>query len=145
MAGADFDVAHYTAIAPVPLEPGDPEWRPVRHHFGIQAFGTGMFRGAEPGDPVIEEHDERPDGSTAGHEELYVVVSGHAEFVVGGEPVDAPAGTFVAVRDPKLVRSARATVADTVVLAIGAPRGEAFAISGWEKEYLARGTQGAAG
>ncbi len=136
MPTSDFDAAHYSDIAPVPLEPGDPEWRPVRHHFGLRAFGTGLFRGAEPGDAVIEEHDERADGESNGHEELYFVVAGHAEFVVGGEGVDAPAGTFVAVRDPALVRSARAKVGDTLVLAVGAAPGQAFEISGWEKDYL---------
>ncbi len=134
----DFQAAHYSAIVPVPLEPGDPEWRPVRHHFGLHAFGTGLFRGAEPGDLVIEEHDERPDTDANGHEELYFVVAGHAAFVVGGEAIDAPAGTFVAVRDPALVRSATAKISDTLVLAVGAPQGQAFEVSAWEKDYLGR-------
>ncbi|HEX3978031.1 MAG TPA: hypothetical protein VHW96_17305 [Solirubrobacteraceae bacterium] len=138
MPARDFQAAHYSAIAPVPMEPGDPEWRPVRHHFGLRAFGTGLFRGAEPGDLVIEEHDERADGETNGHEELYFVAAGHAEFVVGGEALDAPAGTFIAVRDPALVRSARAKVSDTLVLAVGAAPGQAYEVSAWEKEYLGR-------
>jgi hypothetical protein len=146
MPAGDFAAVHYSAIAPVPLEPGDPEWRPVRHHFGLSAFGTGIFRGAEPGDVVIEEHDERAEGAEGeeaegeggGQEELYFVVAGHAEFLVGGDAVDAPAGTLVAVRDPELVRSARAKAADTVVLAVGAVPGQAFEVSEWEKRYLAR-------
>jgi hypothetical protein len=142
MPARDFTAAHYSAIAPVPLEPGDPEWRPVRHHFGLEAFGTGLFRGAAPGDLVIEEHDEHVEGDAPGQEELYFVIAGHAEFVVGGESVDAPAGTFVAVRDPELVRSARAKVSDTLVLAVGAARGQAFEISDWENKYLARDGRG---
>jgi hypothetical protein len=137
MPTRDFTAAHYSAITPVPMEPGDPEWRPVRHHFGLSAFGTGLFRGAQAGDMVIEEHDERAEGDSPGHEELYLVVAGHAEFTVGGESVDAPSGTFVAVRDPELVRSATAKVDDTLVLAVGAAPGQAFAISDWEKRYLA--------
>ena len=142
MSTHDFAAAHYSAIAPVPLEPGDPEWRPVRHHFGLEAFGSGLFRGASPGDLVIEEHDEHVEGDAHGQEELYFVVAGHAEFVVGGESVDAPAGTFVSVRDPELVRWARAKVSDTLVLAVGAARGQAFEISGWENKYLARDGRG---
>ena len=123
-----FDVAHYSDIEPVPMEPGDPEWRPVRHHFGLRAFGTGLFRGAQPGDMVIEEHDERVDDEAGGH----------AEFVVDGDVIDAPAGTFVVVRDTDLVRSARAKVSETLVLAVGGPREEAYEVSDWEKRYLAR-------
>jgi catechol 2,3-dioxygenase-like lactoylglutathione lyase family enzyme len=130
--------AHLSAIEPVPLAAGDPEWRPVRHHFCLNAFGVGLFRGAEPGDFVIEEHDERIDGKTNGHEELYFVVAGHARFVVEGEVLDAPAGTFVAVRDPDLVRSARAVERDTLVLAIGARSGHPFEVSPWERTWLAR-------
>jgi len=133
-----FDVAHYSDIEPVPMEPGDPEWRPVRHHFGLLAFGTGLFRGAQPGDMVIEEHDERVDDEAGGHEELYFVAGGHAEFVVDGDVIDAPAGTFVVVRDTDLVRSARAKVSETLVLAVGGPREEAYEVSDWEKRYLGR-------
>ena len=77
---------------------------------------------------VIEEHDERIDGKTNGHEELDFVVAGHARFVVEGELLDAPAGTFFAVRDPNAVRSARAVEKDTLVLAMGARAGHPFEV-----------------
>jgi hypothetical protein len=90
---------------------------------------------------VIEEHDERIDAKTNGHEELYFVVAGHARFVVQGEVLDAPAGTFVAVHDPDLVRSACAVERDTLVLAIGARPGHPFEVSPWERNWLARASR----
>lgn len=71
---------------------------------------------------------------TDGHEELFAVMSGHAVFTVGGEVVDAPAGTLVFVRDPDLVRSARATVDGTAILAIGGRPGVPYKISRWERD-----------
>jgi mannose-6-phosphate isomerase-like protein (cupin superfamily) len=44
---------------------------------------------------VVEDHVETTDGR--GHEEVYVVLAGHATFTLDGEHLDAPAGTFVAV------------------------------------------------
>ena len=46
---------------------------------------------------MIEDHDEQGDGS-GHHEELYIVMTGHAAFELDGETVDAPAGTLVFVR-----------------------------------------------
>ncbi len=77
-------------------------WIPVRDHFGIGAFGVNAYRGQEAGAPVISDHTEL----MAKHEELYVVVEGHATFTVDGEEVDAPAGTLVFVSDPASRRSA---------------------------------------
>ena len=74
-----------------------------------------------------------PSYGTEGHEELFVVVSGHAVFTVGGEEIDAPAGMLVFVRDPALPRSARATVDDTAILAVGARPGAPYAVSRWEQ------------
>jgi len=77
---------------------------------------------------VIEDHDE----SDSRHEELYVVLTGRAEFTIGDESFDAPAGTLVAVRDPDLRRVARAGQAQTTVLAVGGTRGQAFEPREWE-------------
>jgi hypothetical protein len=68
-----------------------------------------------------------------------VVVAGAADFSVGGEQVDAPAGTLVFVRDPALVRTAFARDPGTVVLAFGGAPGEAFAVSTWETRSVAGG------
>jgi hypothetical protein len=53
---------------------------------------------------------------------------------VDGQDIDAPAGMLVFVRDPALVRSARATVDGTSILAIGARPGVPFEISRWERD-----------
>jgi hypothetical protein len=80
---------------------------------------------------VIGEHDER----TTGHEELYVVVAGRATFTVGGEEVDAPAGTLVFVRDPGATRGAVAVEAGTTILTVGGSPGAAFVPRAWETNF----------
>lgn len=107
-------------------------WKPVRHHFGITAFGTNAYVAQSEGELVIEEHSE---GSN-GHEELYFVASGRAAFTVAGEEMDAPAGTLVAVTDPSVVRGAVAREPGTTVLVVGAPRGEPFALRNWERTRI---------
>jgi hypothetical protein len=59
-------------------------------------------------------------------------MTGHAVFTIDGNDVDAPAGTLVFVRDPALLRSARATEDDTAIVVIGGRPGAAYAISNWE-------------
>jgi len=104
---------------------------PVRIPLGISAFGVNAYEAAEPGGRIIEEHDEL--GAGAGHhEELYLVLRGHARFTVSDEEVDAPAGTFVFVQDPSARRGATAVEPTTTVLVVGATRGQAFEPSPWE-------------
>jgi hypothetical protein len=105
------------------IDDGRVPMRPVRHHLGIQAFGANAFTGREAGDRLINEHDR--------HEELYVVLQGHARFEVGDDTVDAPQGTLVFVR-PDLRRTAFAEEAGTTLLAIGAAAGQAYEPGGWE-------------
>ena len=115
----------------------EPDWKPLRHHLGIGAFGVNAWVAPEAGGQAVERHDEAPeDGGTNGHEELYVVVRGHARFTVGDEEIDAPEGTLVFIADPALVREAIASEAGTTVLAIGAARGVAFEPSDWEQRWL---------
>lgn len=121
----------------VTLDEADlPAWKPVRHSLGLEAFGVNAWVGHSPGDAVIERHDET--GEDGGQEELYFVAAGRAAFTIAGERVDAPAGTFVAVRDPAVVRAAVAEAPDTVVLAVGGVRGAAFEPSGWELKRVAQ-------
>lgn len=135
MAEAPYQVAHMSAI-PTRLEPepGGYEWKPVRHYFGIQSFGINVEIGREPGDWVVEDHTELRDSGTR-HEELFFVSHGHARFTVGGEEIDAPAGTFVFVPDPATMRGARALEAGTTVLAMGGEPGAPFTVSPWEAKY----------
>jgi tetratricopeptide (TPR) repeat protein len=103
-------------------------WIPLREQLGVQALGVNAWSVENVDDPVIPEHDER---QTA-HEELYVVVRGHARFTVAGSDIDAPQGTIVFVRDPEARRGAVAAAADTIVLSAGARPGSAFTPSPWE-------------
>jgi tetratricopeptide (TPR) repeat protein len=104
----------------------------VRSHFGIGSFGVNAYVADEPGLAVIGEHDEL--GTSSGrHEELYFVAGGHATFTVNGDEIDAPAGTFVFVRDPAARRGAVATEAGTAVIIAGGKPGEAFTPSAWER------------
>jgi hypothetical protein len=106
---------------------GTLSWKPVRKTLGVTAFGINAYSAGAAGDEVVEEHDELP----LGHEEIYVVMSGHAVFTVDGEEVDAPAGTLVYLDDPKQTRHAVAKEAGTTVLAVGGVPG-AHEISAWE-------------
>jgi hypothetical protein len=135
---AGFVTAHLDAVPTLSFASADdPDWKPLRHHLGIGAFGVNAWIAAAPGEIVIERHDEVPDGGGAGaHEELYVVLRGSARFTVAGEEIDTPAGTLVFVADPALTRGAVATAPDTAVLAIGAARGVAFEPSPWEGRAL---------
>jgi hypothetical protein len=112
-------------------------WRPVRHHFGIEGFGINAYTADQPGDRVIEEHDELSSADSGRHQELYVVLTGRASFVLDGEEIDAPAGTFVFVGEPEVRRSAVAAEPGTTVLAIGAEPGVAFSVSPWEHRFRA--------
>jgi tetratricopeptide (TPR) repeat protein len=104
----------------------------VRTHFDIQSFGVNAYIADEPGIQVIEEHDELGERA-GGHEELYFVANGRATFTVNGDEVDAPAGTFVFVRDPAAKRTAVAEVAGTTIVIAGGKPGEAFTPSPWER------------
>ena len=120
---------------PRAAEPCDPslDWRPVRHHLGISAFGVNAFLGAAAGDRVVELHDE----SDVGHEELYVVVRGGARFTIDGAQHEVPAGSVVLVA-PTSMREAFATAPDTAVLVIGGLPGSP-AVWEWEARQLELG------
>lgn len=120
-----FEIARLEEIE---RDPTRREWIPIRRRFQIEAFGVNAWSAAGPEDDLIPEHEE----SSIGHEELYVVVDGRATFMVGGDEIDAPAGTIVFVRDPAVQRGARAQDGGATILTVGAKPGEAFRISPWE-------------
>ena len=135
---SEYATAHLAAMPRLAAEgDDDAEWTPIRHLLGIGAFGVNAWHGARAGEVVIEAHDEIPgsDCGCAGHEELYVVVEGRALFFVDGEEVNATAGTLMAV-PPHVHREAIAAADGTLVLAVGAPRGEAYAPAPWELKAL---------
>ena len=120
---------------PGPTE-GLQGWLPLRHTLGVEAFGVNAWLGRDEGDEVIEEHDELNEDPADNHQELYIVIEGHATFTVDGQEVDAPRGTLVFVEDPAIVRHAVARSPGTTILAIGATPGKAFTPSPWEQRRL---------
>jgi hypothetical protein len=100
-------------------DPGDPDWHPLQHFFGLTAFGANVFVAIEGNETLIAEHDEQ----ASGQEELYLVLEGEADFELDGERVHAARGTAVAVIDPSVQRSAVALGPGTTLLAIGSRPG----------------------
>jgi tetratricopeptide (TPR) repeat protein len=109
-------------------------WHPVRRRLGIQAFGMNAYTAEAVGENVIEEHDETGSGA-GGHEEVYFVARGRATFTLDGEEVEAPAGTFVFIRDPAVKRVAVAETEDALVIAVGNEPGKAYEVSPWEAVF----------
>ena len=111
------------------LDDGRCPWRPVRHHFGITAFGINAWTAKNAGERIINEHDEADEDDK--NEELYFVTAGRAVFELDGERRDAPAGTFVFV-EPGVMRTAFAEEPETTIVAVGGVPGQAYQPNGWE-------------
>ena len=133
MTAAGYASTALDAVPPVD-GPGDGEWKPLRHHFGITSFGVNAWVAAAAGDELIAEHTETED-DVQGHEELYLVTRGTATFTIGDEELVALAGTLVFVRDPSLVRKAVASVPGTTIVSFGGQPG-AMQPSEWERRRL---------
>ncbi len=115
---------------PDPRYEGAPRLIPLRYELGLRAFGANAWTN-EVGSHVVPRHSE-----SSGNEELYVVVRGRARFIVDDETLDAPAGTLVHVASGER-REAIAEEPGTLVLAVGASRGEAFEAHGWDEVVVA--------
>jgi hypothetical protein len=127
-----YAVERIEAIPGVPdSDPGDPDWKPLRHYFGIDAFGANVFVQPEAGGRLVVDRRE----TDTDHQELYVVLEGRAEFLVDGEPYECPRGTCVAIPDPGVKRSAMAVDAGTSVLVIAATSGKAYEVSAWDAKW----------
>lgn len=127
------DVDTLAQVDPRNAHISDSDFHLVRRHFDVQAFGVNAATG-NAGAEMIEPHHEADDEAnrTNGHQELFAVMTGHAVFTVAGEEIDAPAGTIVFVRDPALLRAARAVADDTAIFMVGGPAGAPYSISRWE-------------
>ena len=101
-------------------------WSPIRRELGVTAFGINAWT-AEQGKNIVGEHDEKQ----SGQEELYLVLTGSARFVVDEEDRTAGPGTAVIVR-PESKRSVVSLEDGTTVLAVGGKPGEAFEPRVWE-------------
>jgi tetratricopeptide (TPR) repeat protein len=112
-------------------------WAPVRRQLEVGSFGINAWT-ADAGTEVISEHDEVGPRARR-HEELYLVVKGHATFTVDGETVDAPVGTFVFVHDPAAKRKAVAEGEETTILVVGGAPGEVYTPPHWERSAPALG------
>lgn len=129
-----YATAHISGIPTVDKDSiSDSEWKPVRHHLGIRAFGVNAYVARDAREEIVPEHSEVPDPGSAGqpHEELYFVSRGRATFTVAGDTVEAPTGTFVFVR-PEASRKAVAHEPGTTILVVGGQPGVAFQVSPWE-------------
>jgi hypothetical protein len=131
----------YTVLRIADVEPiqalDEPfQIRLLRRALGLEALGLNAYTAPAAGDRVIEEHDELG-GGAAHHEELYLVTSGRATFIVDGESRDAPAGTFVFVPETASRRGALAAEDGTTVIAAGGLPGAAYEPGAWEWNVVA--------
>jgi hypothetical protein len=131
--GAGYEILSIDDLDQYPSENGTQVLLPIRRRLGFEPFGVNAWLGREAGDHVIERHRE-----AEGPEELYVVLRGEARFTLDDETFEAPIGTLVHA-PPGTLREAIAAVPGTVVLAMGAKPGEAFAPSPWEDFAVAFG------
>jgi quercetin dioxygenase-like cupin family protein len=122
---------HVDELERIELDDGF-EWRPVRRHFDIRAFGVNAYAPGATGQ-IVEEHSE----SQLGHQEIYLVLRGRARFTVDGNEHELGPGELVFVRLPALRRGAVALTDDTIVLALGGKPGAAHTPSAWETMFAA--------
>jgi tetratricopeptide (TPR) repeat protein len=125
------NLAHVDELDGIELEDGFV-WKPVRRHFGIQAFGTNAYAPGASG-RVVEEHTEQ----TLGHQEIYLVLRGRVLFTVDGNEHELGQGQLVFLRDPSLRRGAVALTDDAAVLAVGGKPGVPHEVSAWEYAFFA--------
>src|SRR5215210_3831051 len=135
MTKAPYEAIHIEQMPELEYEdkPEDVHLHPIRIHFGITSFGANAFS-AEKGGAVIGEHRESDESGTR-YEELYYVSRGRAKFTIEGEEVDAPAGTFLYIRDPEVLRGAISEEDGTTIVCLGGTPGQAFEVSPWERPY----------
>jgi tetratricopeptide (TPR) repeat protein len=128
-----FRVAHLDELDRIEVAGG--QYRPIRRRLGVRAFGINAYTAAKAGDQVVEHHHE---GTGSGRqEELYLVFAGHAEFTVGDETIDAPAGTMVCIPDVDARRGAVAKADATTVLVVGGPADRPIPTSPFEYWFAA--------
>ena len=126
-----MNLAHLDELDAIEMPDGFV-WRPVRRHFGIQAFGANAYTPGASGQ-VIETHTER----VLMHEEIYLVLRGRVRFTVGEQEHELGQGQLIFLRDPMIRRGAVAATDDAAVLAIGGKPGEPHEISAWEYTFAA--------
>lgn len=131
MSDAGYEIFSLDELQRVSYRGTGATLRPLRIETGFRPFGLNAWSAEHAGEELIPPHEE-----DSGQEELYVVVRGAAEFTVGEETLDAPAGTLVHV-EAGTFRKAKAAAPDTMVLVAGGKEGEAFHGGGWENVHVA--------
>jgi tetratricopeptide (TPR) repeat protein len=126
-----MNLTHIDELERIELSDGF-DWRPIRRHFDIRAFGVNAYTPGASGQ-IVEEHTE----SQLEHEEIYLVVRGRVKFTIDGNDHELEQGQLVFVRDTSLKRAGVALTDDAAVLAIGGKPGEAHEISAWEYTFFA--------
>ena len=114
-----------------------PEWIPLRRELGVTGFGINAYVGREVGGETVEPHDETSPGSGK-HEEVYLVLSGHALFLVGEQEVDAPEGTFDSCLRVSVARRRPWSIPQPSWCWASRP-GAALPVSSFEYWYVAEG------
>ena len=115
---------HLEDVPPVAI--ADGRWQPLNQPLGITHFGVSAVV-MDPGEAADIAHDE----AGSGHQEIYVVVAGRAQFTLGDEVVEAGPGDVVAVGDPAERRDYRALEPGTRIVCIGAGSGAEEAFGEW--------------
>jgi hypothetical protein len=126
-----YEILSLDDLERVPYRGSGEILRPLRRRLGFRPFGVNVWSSEAAGDKLVPPHEE-----DSGHEELYVVVRGTAQFTLGDETFDAPAGTLIHAL-PDTFRKATALEGGTMVLAAGAKAGEAFVPFEWEAVHTA--------
>jgi uncharacterized cupin superfamily protein len=96
-------------------------WRSLGEHLGVTGFGVNANR-ADAGRELIVPHTESEYGE---QEELYLVLSGRARFVLDEEPVELGEGELLVVSH-EVRREATALEDGTRVLCVGGTPGRPY-------------------
>lgn len=105
-------------------EPQERTYVQLRRELDIGSFSIFVVE-ADAGKELVSERTTTGYAADR-HEELFVIVSGSAKFVVDDQKIEAPQGTAIFVREVEAKRKAKATEDGTTLLVIGGRRGEAW-------------------
>lgn len=94
--------------------------RSIGYHMGITSFGVNG-KSVDKDESLTPEHTE----VDSKQEELFIIISGSAEFRLDGKTQVLKTGSLLAI-EPQVMRSAKALEDNTTMLIIGGQPGKAF-------------------
>jgi uncharacterized cupin superfamily protein len=101
------------------------KWSLARRSLGLQSFGMNVVD-LQPGEQIPEHNETKRD-----HEEVFIVLAGSPSFVVDGEELPAPAGTFIRL-DPEPRRTiVNHSDRPATILLTSAPRTSGYEPMDW--------------